>query len=443
MKLKLLILLLCIFLLFVIGIIVFFMRKRTPINIGILYTTSGGSMASNEVECYKTTKNAIDTFNMNQNRYVINTVEFNPQSDTELYKKGAEQLLTQNDLTMVIGVWRSIDRKAVLPIFESHNNLLNYAVQYEGYECSKNVLYFGACPNQQINIGIEYAIKNISPNIILIGSDYIFPRTANDIMKKYIEEYGSNLLLEKYVALDADVSVFDSICDNILNLCKGKDNCVIMNTINGDANKSFFHTLNQKFKADTNNKEYIRSSKIPIISFSISANELQTMDIEDVYGDYHIWNYSQDDTSYNTFLETTMKNNNETLNKMLESFKNEPVVKGDPGYHSFLSVYFFCHFLLNNNLKSYDSKSIREQYMNYKNQRVLTHTGYLRQNYNNHLDNPVFILKINLDKRYDTIYRTPVEINPNPWYDRFSPVKYNCNNQYAFLGNKFIESEAQ
>lgn len=417
-------------------------QKKIPINIGILYTTSGGSMASNEVECYKATKNAIDVFNKNQNKYKINTVEFNPKSDTELYKKGAEELLSENnDLTMVIGVWRSVDRKAVLPIFERTNNLLNYSVQYEGYECSKNILYFGACPNQQINIGIEYAIKNISPNIILIGSDYVFPRTANDIMKKYIEKYSSNLLLEQYVSLDADTSIFDSICDNIIGLCKGKDKCVIMNTINGDANKSFFHTLNQKFRADATNNQYIRSGKIPIISFSISANELQNMDIEDVYGDYHIWNYSQDDRSYDTFLETMMKKNNDTLNSMIESFKNTTEVNGDPSYHSFLSVYFFCHFLLNNELKNYDSKSIREQYMSYKNQRVLTETGYLRLNDNNHLDNPVFILKINLDKKYDTIYRTPVEINPNPWHDRFSSIKYNCNNQYSFLGNKFIESK--
>lgn len=419
-------------------IIIVLRKKRVQVKLGILYTTSGGPMASSESECYKVTKNAIETFNKEQDKFYINTSEFNPQSNTELYTQGAEQLLSDPEITMVIGVWRSIDRKAVVPIFEKYNNLLNYAVQYEGLECSKNVLYFGACPNQQINIGIEYAIKNISPNIILIGSDYVFPRTANEIMKKYISYYNSNLLLEQYVPLDANESIFDSICNTILSLTTNLNNCVIMNTINGDANNYFFKVLQEKFKAIPENKDIIRSNKLPIFSFSISANELLNIPIEFVIGDFHIWNYSQDDKSYDTFLNTTMKTNNKTLNNMILSFKNSSETHGDPSYHSFLSVLFFSEFLLNTKLESYDSNTIRSNYMKHKNRQILTHTGYLTMNNNNHLDNPVFILKINLDKKYETIYRTPTEINPNPWYDRFSDIQYNCNHKYDFLGSKFI-----
>lgn len=415
-----------------------FYKKKIEIKLGILYTTNGGSMATNEIECYTTTKNAIDIFNKNQNKFRIITSEFNPQSNTELYKQGAEQLLSEDNMTMIIGVWRSIDRKAVIPIIEKYNNLLNYSVQYEGNECSKNVLYFGACPNQQINVGIEYAIKNISENVILIGSDYVFPRTANNIMKEYIKYYNCNLLLEQYISLDAEPSIFDNICDNIIELTLQYDRCVIMNTINGDLNYNFFDALNKKFKTQYQND--IRSNKLPIFSFSVSAEEMKNFPIEIIYGDYHVWNYSQNDNSYNLFLDSKMKTNNKTLNEMILSFINRKTITGDPSYHSFLSVLFFCDFLLNTKLETYNSKTIRENYIRYKNVDVLTPTGYLKNNNNNHTDNPAFILKINLEKKYDTVFKTSTRISPNPWYDRFSDINYGCDIVNNFLGSKYIEN---
>ena len=431
-------------LLFILLIILFFIyylinSRRININIGLLYTSEGGSMAVNEIQLLQTVKRSVKIFNESQNKYYINTIEFNPKSDTELYKKGAEILLTEYDLTMVIGVWRSIDRKAVKPIFEKHNNLLNYVVQYEGNECSKNILYYGACPNQQIDIGIEYSIKNISNNIILIGSDYVFPRTANSIMKKYIQNYNSRLLMEKYVALDE--TQFDSICDELINLLETNKKCVILNTINGDSNFHFFNQLHKKFKSIPKYKDVVRSDLLPIVSFSIGEGDLTQVPIEEIYGDIHIWNYSQNDKSYDTFLNTKMETNNKVLNNLLLSFKQSKNIEGDPNYHAFLSVLFFCDFLLDYKGVNFDSKTLRDNYILYKNKKILTNTGFLKLNDNNHLDNPVLILKINEDKRYETIYRTPIEITPNPWFDKFSNIKYECNNKLEFLGEKYIQNE--
>jgi len=427
--------LIIIFVIILLGIIIFsLIKKKINIDVGLVYTTSGGSMAPYEKELYTMVNDKINIFNKNQNKYKINIKSYNPESNTEKYVSGTEKIIIDYNPALIIGVWRSIDRKSVLPIVEKYNNLLCYAVQYEGQECSKNVLYFGACTNQQIDIGIEYAIKNISKNIILIGSDYVFPRTANDIMKKYITNYNANLIMEKYVSLDE--TDFSSICDEILNQ---SNNCIIINTINGDSNKYFFKTLNMKFKSKPENKEKLRSNSFPVMSFSIPESDLQLYDIGDIYGDFHIWNYSQTDHSFDTFLHTEMVNNNRVLNKLITSFIKSDKIIGDPEYHSFLIVLFFCSFLLDYNENNYSPEYIRSKFLKYR-QKVMTPTGFLKINQNNHLDNVVYILRILETGRYQTIYRSPVEIKPNPWYSKFDNIRHECNNFYDFMGIKYIDN---
>ena len=146
------------FLLLLIIILIIFLIinniHKHKIKVGILFTTSVGAMAINEKRLYDITNETIDLYNNSQKKIYLEKYTYSPESTEETYIKGAEYLLNK-DLSLVFGCWRSADRKAVLPIFEKNDNLLCYPVQYEGNECSKNILYFGACPNQQINIGIE------------------------------------------------------------------------------------------------------------------------------------------------------------------------------------------------------------------------------------------------------------------------------------------------
>lgn len=227
--------------LLVIILIIFFIKLyfdkyfRHRVKVGILFTTEGGPMAINEKRLYDIVMNTINLYNNSQDKIYLETYSYNPKSSTDLYIDGSKYLIDK-DVSLVFGVWRSVDRKAVLPIFEKQNNLLCYSVQYEGLECSKNILYFGACPNQQINIGIEYGIKNISKKIVLIGSDYVFPRTANEIMKDYIKNMNAKLLDEIYVSMTE--TNFDSIVEKIISLSKN-EKILIVNTINGDSNKYF------------------------------------------------------------------------------------------------------------------------------------------------------------------------------------------------------------
>jgi urea transport system substrate-binding protein len=426
--------------LLVIILIIFFIKTyfdkyfRHRVKVGVLFTTEDGPMAINEKRLYDIVINTINLYNNSQDKIYLETYSYNPKSSTDLYVDGSKYLIDK-DVALVFGVWRSVDRKAVLPIFEKQNNLLCYSVQYEGLECSKNILYFGACPNQQINIGIEYGIKNVSKKILLIGSDYVFPRTANEIMKNYIKNMNAELLDEIYV--DMTETNFDSIVEKIVSLSKD-EKILIVNTINGDSNKYFFEGLYNEFKKNKENEKVILSSRFPVMSFSLTENDIQDYKTEWIYDQYFIWNYSQDDISYNTFLEHNYKQNNEISNKLIKNFKSLNYTIDDPTYHAFLSVLFFTNFLNNYN-GSYESNEIRKQYLNYFAVKTLTPTGHLSILSNNHLEQPSYILKTNINKRFETIYKTPIEIKPNPWFNRFSNKEYRCNNK-SFLGSHYLEN---
>ena len=406
---------------------------RHTVKVGILFTTSVGPMASSEKRLYDITNETIDLYNNSQNKIYLEKYNYSPESTEETYIKGAEYLLNK-DLSLVFGCWRSADRKAVLPIFEKHDNLLCYPVQYEGNECSRNILYFGACPNQQINIGIEYGIKNISTQVVLIGSDYVFPRTANKIMVDYINNMNAELLDEIYVSMDE--KNFDTITNSIISKYKNKK-ILIMNTINGDSNKYFFESLYKNFKIKFPNS--VLSEVFPVVSFSLTENDCFDYNLEYILGHYFIWNYSQLDLSYDEFLINGYLTNSKIQNILIQNIKNKNIIIDDPMYHSFLAILFFVNFLETYE-GNYSSEDIRKKYLLDNNKKILTPTGYLSIEASNHLQQPVYILQTDNKKRFKTIYKTPVEIHPNPWFNKFSKQHYECNNDFHFLGNKYLTS---
>ena len=70
----------------------------------------------------------------------------------------------------------------MLPVYESKDAFLYYPIQYEAQECSNNIFYTGATPNQQSEPATDFMYKR-SPaaggDFFLVGSDYVFPRTSN------------------------------------------------------------------------------------------------------------------------------------------------------------------------------------------------------------------------------------------------------------------------
>lgn len=265
--------------------------SKKPIKVGVLHSLSG-TMAISEKSVVDATLLAIEEINKKGGILgrKIQPIIVDGKSDWKTFAKEAEQLITQEQVVTVFGCWTSASRKTVKPIFEKYNHLLIYPVQYEGLEESPNIIYTGAAPNQQIIPAVKWSFDNLGKRLFLVGSDYVFPRTANAIIKDQVTALRGEILGEEYILLGK--SDVEDIIKKILQTQPD----VILNTINGDSNISFFKALRTAG---------ITANKIPTISFSIAEEELRSLPREYVVGDYAVWNYFQsiDDITNHNFIK--------------------------------------------------------------------------------------------------------------------------------------------
>lgn len=247
------------------------------VKVGVLQSLTG-TMAISEV----TVKNAellgIDQVNASGGVLgkKIEPVIEDGASDPAIFSQKAQKLIQEDKVVTVFGGWTSASRKAMLPVFERFHSLLWYPVQFEGNECSPDIMYSGAQPNQQILPALDWAFEKGYKRIFLLGSDYVFPRTANLILKKHIVKRGGVVAGEEYVPLGG--TDFSSVITKI----KIARPDVIFNTLNGDSNVSFFKQIVAVG---------MPPSRMPVMSFSIAEQEAKAMGTGLVAGSYAAWNY--------------------------------------------------------------------------------------------------------------------------------------------------------
>ncbi len=249
------------------------------VPVGVLHSLSG-TMAISEIAVKNATMMAIGEVNAAGGvlgRQIAPVVE-DGASDPAIFAQKASKLVESDDAVTVFGGWTSASRKAMLPVFERTKNLLWYPVQFEGNECSPNIMYSGAQPNQQILPALDWAKKAGHNNFFLVGSDYVFPRTANLILKKHMEAAGLGVAGEAYVPLGG--TDFSGV---IARIVQSRPD-IIFNTLNGDSNVAFFKQLQGAG---------LTSAKLPVMSFSIGEQEAQAMGPALVEGSYASWNYFQ------------------------------------------------------------------------------------------------------------------------------------------------------
>ncbi|HZZ81200.1 MAG TPA: transporter substrate-binding protein, partial [Gemmataceae bacterium] len=212
------------------------------VKVGILHSQTG-TMSISEKSLIDAEKLAIDEINEAGGvlkKKIVPIVE-DPESKFDtVFPEKAKKLLLEDKVAVVFGCWTSASRKNVLPVFEDNNGLLFYPVQYEGNESSKNIVYTGAAPNQQIIPAIEWLLSakgGAKKKFYLLGSDYVFPRTANFIIRKYLKEKGLEPVAEEYTPLGH--LEYRQVVQNI----QKADPDVIFSTINGDSNVNFYNEL--------------------------------------------------------------------------------------------------------------------------------------------------------------------------------------------------------
>ncbi len=200
------------------------------------------------------------------------------QSEPTVFAEKAEKLIKSDCVAAVFGGWTSSSRKAMLPVFEDNKSLLFYPVQYEGLEASPNIFYTGATTNQQIIPAMDYLKEEGVTKVFLVGSDYVFPRTANKEILAYAGANGIEIVGEEYAPLGhTDFST-------IVTKLKGSGAQAVFNTLNGDSNVAFF-------------KEYknvgLTAETVPVVSVSIAEEEVGGIGVDNIVGQLTAWNYYQ------------------------------------------------------------------------------------------------------------------------------------------------------
>ena len=363
------------------------------VKVGLLHSMSG-SRAISEKAVLDAEKLAISEINEAGGVLgkQITYQEEDGASDPSTFATKAEKLVDQDGITTVFGCWTSSSRKAVKSIFEDYNALLFYPVQYEGMESSSNIVYTGAAPNQQIVPAIEYCISQGYQKYFLLGSDYVFPRTANMIITAQLEAAGCEVVGEEYA--DMDQTDFAAIISKIE---EAKPD-IIINTLNGTGNVSFFKQMSEKnYTSDT----YMT------MSFSIAEEEVSTIGADILKGHMVSWNYYQ----------TTETERNDAFVKAYKETYGEDRVTSDPAEAAYDAVYLWAAACEKAGSVEVEDviKTIEAGGISFD-----APEGTVEiDGSNHHLSKPVRIGQVKEDGLIYEIYATDAPVDPDPYLETY------------------------
>jgi urea transport system substrate-binding protein len=381
------------------------------VKVGILHSLSG-TMAISETTVVDAEKLAIKEINAAGGVLgkQIEAVVEDGASDWPTFAEKAEKLIDQDQVAVVFGCWTSASRKAVLPVFESKDHMLWYPVQYEGQECSKNIFYTGAAPNQQIEPAVDWLLENKSKDFFLVGSDYVFPRTANTIIKEQLKAKGGNTVGEDYLPL-GNTEVTPIITKIKAALPNGG---VIFNSLNGDSNVAFFKQLQGAGMGP---------DLYPVMSVSVAEEEVRQIGPEFLVGHLASWNYFQ----------TVETPENE---KWVADFKaeyGEDRVTNDPMEAAYIMVYLWKQAV-----EAAGSLDIAEVRAAAYGQNMAAPEGPVTMNANHHLSKTVRIGEVKEDGMFEILWATDGPIDPQPWNQFVPDTKgFACDWSDPAKGEKF------
>jgi len=357
-----------------------------PIKVGVLHSLSG-TMAISETTLKDTVLMLVDQQNKAGGVMgrPLEAVVVDPASDWPLFAEKARELLTVSDVDVIFGGWTSVSRKSVLPVLEELNGLMFYPVQYEGEESSKNVFYTGAAPNQQAIPAVDYMMEELGvEKFALLGTDYVYPRTTNNILSAYLGDKGvaESDIFVNYTPFGQ--SDWSKIVADVVALGADGKQVGVISTINGDANIGFYKELAAAGVA---------AEDLPVIAFSVGEEELSGLDTSDLVGHLAAWNYFESaDTPENaTFIEEW-----HTFIGNAARVTNDPMEATMIGFKMWVQAVEAAG--------STDVDPVREKMYG---QEVPNLTGgTARMLPNHHLTKPVLIGEIRADGQFDIISQT-------------------------------------
>ena len=369
------------------------------IKIGVLHSLSG-TMAISETTLKDTILMMVDEVNANGGLLgkTVEAVVVDPASNWPLFAEKARELIQKDQVAVVFGCWTSVSRKSVLPVFEELNGLLFYPVQYEGEESSRNVFYTGAAPNQQAIPAVEYLMSEdggAAERWILLGTDYVYPRTTNKILRAFLHAKGitDDDILEQYTPFGH--SDWQTIVSDVKDFASAGKPTAVVSTINGDANVPFYKELaNQGISAED----------IPVVAFSVGEEELSGLDTEPLVGHLAAWNY---------FMSVDNDTNADFIDRWHTFIGNEDRTTNDPMEAHYIGFKMWVQAV--RQAGTTDIDAVRQAMYG---QTVVALSGYeSMMNTNHHLSKPVMIGEIQQDGQFDVVWQTDGVVKGDAWSD--------------------------
>ncbi|QFU08175.1 Aliphatic amidase expression-regulating protein [Rhodobacteraceae bacterium THAF1] len=357
-----------------------------PVKVGVLHSLSG-TMAISET----TLKDAMLMLVEKQNAdggllgCQIETVVVDPASDWPRFAELGRQLLTEDEVDVIFGSWTSVSRKSVLPVLEELNGLMFYPVQYEGEESSKNVFYTGAAPNQQAIPAVDYFLEELGvEKFALLGTDYVYPRTTNNILESYLQEQG---IAEEDIFVNYTPfghSDWSTIVSDVIELGSDGSQVGVISTINGDANVGFYKELAA---------QDVSADDIPVVAFSVGEEELSGLDTSNLVGHLAAWNY---------FQSAESPENEEFIASWKEFIGDENRVTNDPMEAHYIGFNMWVNAV--EEAGTTDVDAVREAMWGQEYPNLTGGTAVMGTNH--HLAKPVLIGEITEDGQFDIISET-------------------------------------
>lgn len=356
------------------------------IKVGVLHSLSG-TMAISETTLKDTVLMMIEEQNKKGGLLgkKLEAVVVDPASNWPLFAEKTRELLTKEKVDVIFGCWTSVSRKSVLPVIEELNGLLFYPVQYEGEESSKNVFYTGASPNQQAIPAVDYLMEDIGvKRWVLAGTDYVYPRTTNKVLKAYLRAKGvaEKDIMTNYTPFGH--SDWQGIVSDIKKFGSTGMQTAVVSTINGDANVPFYKELGN---------QGISAEDIPVVAFSVGEEELSGLDTAPLVGHLAAWNY---------FQSVESDENEAFIAQWRKFIKNKKRVTNDPMEATYIGFNMWAAAVEKSGTTNVDDV---EQAMIGITSPNLT-GGVAVMNKNHHLTKPVLIGEIQDDGQFEVVWQT-------------------------------------
>lgn len=362
-------------------------QTRPSIKIGVLHSLTG-TMATSETPLVDALRLAVEEANQSGglNGQPIEMIVADCRSDAAYCAQQAEQLITRNGVQALFGCWTSACRKAVKTVVEKHHHLLFYPLQYEGLEQSPDIIYTGAAPNQQIIPMALWALRHQGKRFYLIGSDYIFPRTANLMVKDVLLAQDGRLLGERYLPLgSSDMAA-------VVKEIAAQHPDFILNTLNGDSNRHFFRALHEAG---------ISAADVPVFSTSVAETVLTSIGIDLTTGHYAAWNYFQS-------LDNAV--NNALVARFKQRFGKDRVLD-DPMEASYIGVKLWVDVV-----RGQGSTDLALIKTTLAQQTLLAPEGIVAVDYDTrHLWKKTYIGKARADGQFEIVWQSAQPVHPAPF----------------------------